>query len=58
MEIEKLPERKERLESDISFLISQFQTETKGLLVVTNIRLVDVAGGVKVKLEYVDNGVR
>lgn len=54
MEIEKLPERKERLESDISFLISQFQTETKGLLVVTNIRLVDMAGGVKVKLEYVD----
>ena len=52
MEIEKLPERKERLESDISFLISQFQTETKELLVVTNIRL--DANGVKVRLEYVD----
>lgn len=56
MEIDKLPERKDRLESDIAFLISQFETETKQLLVVTNIRL--EPGGVKVKLEYVDNGVR
>ena len=53
MEIDKLPERKERLESDIAFLISQFETETKQLLVVTNIRL-EPGGGIKVKLEYVD----
>ena len=53
MEIDKLPERKDRLESDIAFLISQFETETKQLLVITNIRL-EPGGGINVKLEYVD----